>query len=286
MENFEGSVVILSELDELGVALSIDDFGTGFSSLARLKDFPLDELKIDKSFVDGLGVDSDDTAIVAAVIAMAHAMNLHVVAEGVETAEQLHELQILGCDEAQGFHLASPGPPDEIEGYLRAEATGSWHNTSDQEAGPGRSPGRRHRSERVLVIDDAADVRQLANVSLSALGFEVRDAVDGASALTAAAEFEPDCILLDLLLPDISGMEVCRLLRAQPGTAGCTILILTSVADAADKVEAFSSGADDYIIKPFSPRDLGSRVRAAMRRRREGVADSDVAPSNGTKKLP
>jgi two-component system phosphate regulon response regulator PhoB len=120
-----------------------------------------------------------------------------------------------------------------------------------------------------LVVDDAADVRQLAHISLSAVGFEVHEAVDGASALATAERIKPDCILLDLLLPDMSGVEVCRALRLQPGAADRTILILTSMADTADKVEAFSAGADDYIIKPFSPRDHAGRVRAANRRRRE-----------------
>jgi diguanylate cyclase (GGDEF)-like protein len=272
MENLEGSVVILRQLADLGVALSIDDFGTGFSSLARLKQFPLHELKIDKSFVDGLGIESDDTAIVAAVTAMAHALNLCVVAEGVETAEQLQGLRTLGCDQAQGYFLARPGPADKIDALLLAESNGGWrYDNSDQALPDDLAPGK-HRPERILVVDDAADVRQLAHISLSAVGFEVHEAVDGASALAAAARVKPDCILLDLLLPDMSGIAVCRALRLLPGSARCTILILTSMSDTTDKVEAFSAGADDYIIKPFSPRDLAGRVRAAIRRRGDDAA--------------
>jgi diguanylate cyclase (GGDEF)-like protein len=271
MENLEGSVIILRKLADLGVALSIDDFGTGFSSLARLKQFPLHELKIDKSFVDGLGIEPDDTAIVAAVIAMAHALKLSVVAEGVETAEQLQGLRTLGCDQAQGFFLARPGPEDTIDALLYAEAHGGWRYASDQAPTADAAPGK-HRPERILVVDDAADVRQLAHISLSAVGFEVHEAVDGASALATAARVRPDCILLDLLLPDMSGIAVCRALRLQPDAAECTILILTSMADTADKVEAFSAGADDYMVKPFSPRDLAGRVRAAIRRRHEDAA--------------
>jgi diguanylate cyclase (GGDEF)-like protein len=259
MEDVEGSVEILEQLAALGVELSIDDFGTGYSSLSYLKRFPLHELKVDKSFVDGLGTNANDTAIVAAVVAMAHALDLRVVAEGVETAEQLERLRILGCEQVQGYYFARPGPPEATDELVRAESNTSWH---------GHVPtAETYRPDRILVVDDAADVRQLARMSLAAVGFEVHEAVDGASALAMARKVVPDCVLLDLTLPDSSGLEVCRELRAEPLVAGCTILVITSHDSAADKVEAFSSGADDYIVKPFSPRDLASRVHAAMRRR-------------------
>ena len=88
MQDAEMAITTLRELKSLGLRISVDDFGTGFSSLAYLKRFPLDELKIDKSFVDGLGRDPEATAIVAAVMGMAHGLDLRVVAEGVETSDQ------------------------------------------------------------------------------------------------------------------------------------------------------------------------------------------------------
>jgi EAL domain-containing protein (putative c-di-GMP-specific phosphodiesterase class I) len=87
------------------VRLSIDDFGTGYSSLAYLKRFPVTSLKIDRSFVDGLGTDPEDTAIVAAVVELAHALGLLAVAEGVETVAQLDRLRALGCDYGQGWYF-------------------------------------------------------------------------------------------------------------------------------------------------------------------------------------
>jgi diguanylate cyclase (GGDEF)-like protein len=269
MGDVEGSVAMLRELASLGVSLSIDDFGTGYSSLAHLKRFPLDELKIDKSFVDGLGTDDDDTAIVAAVVAMAHALQLSVVAEGVETALQLERLRTLGCEQAQGYLFGRPGPPETIDVLLSLEASASRLNHGLRAHTP--SGAATYRPDRILLIDSDADVRRLALISLTAVGFEVHEAVDGVSALTAAKGIRPDCVLLDLVMPDLSGLEICRALRADPGTAECTILILTSNDGAAEKVDAFSSGADDYITKPFSPRDLASRVHAAMRRRREAA---------------
>ena len=100
-------MVALNRLKEAGVSLSIDDFGTGYSSLSYLKRFPIDALKIDRSFVKDLGTDSDDAAICAAVLAMARQLGLNVVAEGVETQEQLDFLRQHGCHQIQGF-LCSP----------------------------------------------------------------------------------------------------------------------------------------------------------------------------------
>ena len=111
-----GIVPGIEELLEasLGVHLAIDDFGTGYSSLAYLKRFPVDVLKVDRSFVDGLGDDAEDTAIVTAVVSMSRALGLQVVAEGVETDRQLAELRRLGCDRAQGFLFSAARPADEF----------------------------------------------------------------------------------------------------------------------------------------------------------------------------
>lgn len=110
MADPEAAVAILGHMKQLGIRLSIDDFGTGYSSLAYLKRFPLDALKIDRTFVRDLPHDSDDAAITRAVINLAHSLNLKVVAEGVENAEQLDELRRLGCDEIQGYYIGRPLP--------------------------------------------------------------------------------------------------------------------------------------------------------------------------------
>ena len=108
----------LEALSELGVRLVLDDFGTGYSSLAYLNRFPLDALKIDRSFVDALGVEQERTAIVEAIIGMARALSLDVIAEGVENEAQLSELRRLGCDYAQGHLFSRALPAEKITGLL------------------------------------------------------------------------------------------------------------------------------------------------------------------------
>ncbi|TWI69978.1 PAS domain S-box-containing protein/diguanylate cyclase (GGDEF)-like protein [Pseudoduganella lurida] len=114
------AVDLLHQLKALGVALSIDDFGTGYSSLSYLRTFPIDVLKIDRSFVNDIASDGDDAAIVVSIIALAHNLKLRVIAEGVETAAQLDFLREHGCDEMQGYHFSRPLPVAEFERLLRA----------------------------------------------------------------------------------------------------------------------------------------------------------------------
>lgn len=118
MQREEESVAILHTLRAMGVRLAIDDFGTGYSSLSYLKRFPIDVLKIDKSFIDNTPLDSDNVAITIAIIAMAKALNFTVLAEGVEKQEQLDFLHQNGCDMYQGYYKSRPLPANEFEKLL------------------------------------------------------------------------------------------------------------------------------------------------------------------------
>jgi diguanylate cyclase (GGDEF)-like protein len=119
MSNGESAISVLEKLKSIGVEIAIDDFGTGYSSLAYLKRFPIDILKIDRSFIRDIAAGSGDRKITRAIIAMAHSLRLKVVAEGVETAEQLHFLRIECCDAVQGYFLHRPLADDEVADILK-----------------------------------------------------------------------------------------------------------------------------------------------------------------------
>ena len=119
MGDTDAAVETLHRLKALGVGLAIDDFGTGYSSLGYLRRFPVDALKIDRSFVSGIGSDAGDAAIAEAVVGLAHTLGLEVVAEGIETSEQMARLQSMGCEQGQGYRFGRPQPPAAIETLLQ-----------------------------------------------------------------------------------------------------------------------------------------------------------------------
>ncbi len=119
-------------------------------------------------------------------------------------------------------------------------------------------------SARVLVVEDDEAIADVLRRSLRAEGHEVRSAVDGVEALTEASQFVPDLVILDLGLPRLDGVEVCRRLRSE---GDVPILILTARSDTEDRVEGLDSGADDYLVKPFDRQELLARIRALLRRR-------------------
>ena len=113
-------LLAFEELKRIGVRLALDDFGTGFASLSNLKRFPVDVVKVDRTFVTDCLNSTDDAAIVKAVVSMGHALRLQVTAEGVETREQLAFLQLLGCDSAQGYFVGAPMPAADLERLVAA----------------------------------------------------------------------------------------------------------------------------------------------------------------------
>ncbi len=122
MEDEDNALTFLREFRDMGINLSLDDFGTGYSSVSYLKRFPVNILKIDRSFVVDIGKDTESRGLVEAIIAMAHSQNMKVIAEGAETEEQVEFLRSRQCDEVQGFYFSHPLPPEEFAAYIGAQA--------------------------------------------------------------------------------------------------------------------------------------------------------------------
>ena len=124
-------------------------------------------------------------------------------------------------------------------------------------------------AQSVLIVDDETDILELVRFHLEKEGLQCLDAADGETALRLAREQKPDLLVLDLMLPGIDGLEICRMLRKDSSTAHIAIIMLTAKAEEVDRIVGLEMGADDYIVKPFSPREMVARVKAVLRRGRE-----------------
>jgi DNA-binding response OmpR family regulator len=149
-----------------------------------------------------------------------------------------------------------------IANGVTAPALGGRRRMETREASPTSRQGR------ILLVEDEGDVAELIRFNLSREGYEVRVAMTGADALRQAREFQPDAILLDIMVPQLNGWEVCRRLKEEPETRAVPVIMVTGRVEEGDKILGFELGADDYVTKPFSPRELLARLRAVLRRAR------------------
>ena len=145
------------------------------------------------------------------------------------------------------------------------------------ENAPGAAADRAAMKPLILVVEDEQALVTLLRYNFEAAGYEVATALDGDEALLAVAERRPDLIVLDWMLPSISGLEVCRQLRRKAETRDVPVIMLTARGEEGDRVRGLDSGADDYVTKPFSPTELVARVRAVLRRSRPSTAEEVLA---------
>ena len=134
---------------------------------------------------------------------------------------------------------------------------------------------------RILAVEDEDDIRELIRFNLEKEGFAVTAVATGEEGLRLAAAEVPDLILLDLMLPGIGGFDVCRALKREPRTAGVPVVMLTAKGEEADIVAGLELGAEDYIVKPFSPKVLAARIRNVLRRRDPGMTDESAVLNAG-----
>jgi diguanylate cyclase (GGDEF)-like protein/PAS domain S-box-containing protein len=245
----------LHRLKALGVRISVDDFGTGYSSLGHLERFPIDELKIDRSFVGRLGGDADDPRVALAVIRLARSLGLDVVAEGIEREDQLARLRDATCTRGQGYYLWRPLTVARVDELLLDSARAVM-------------PPELRRV--VLVVDDDDAVRETTGRILSLAGFEGVGARTGAEALQIATTRHIDAVVLDVDLPDTNGFLFCE--QVSVAAAGVPVVYLSGSAVSADaRVRGLNAGADAYLVKPVDPEELVATVKSALRGRASGL---------------
>ncbi|MCZ6798420.1 MAG: EAL domain-containing protein, partial [Gammaproteobacteria bacterium] len=246
--------------------LSLDDFGTGFSSLSYLQQLPINELKIDQSFIMTIESEMDEAPIVAAIIAMAWRLGLQIVVEGIENEAQLKYIERHQCDIYQGFLFAKPMPQDEFFKKLRREdflpVSGGSMLAGSAATVPHVGRGAAAASGgRLLVIDDDPSICRLVTALLEEDGILVTTAYTGSAGLALARERRFDLVLLDIGLPDADGFSLCRQLCADAATQEVPVIFLTARETAGDEARGLGEGAIDFIRKPVQPDILRLRVR-------------------------
>lgn len=251
----EQMIAVLKTLKEKGVRISVDDFGTGYSSLSRLKSFPLDALKVDRSFVQDITADPNDASITRAIITMAHSLKLKVVAEGVETEGQLALLVANHCDEIQGYFFSRPLPVSELEPLLRE--------------GMRLSDKFLHRQERrrtLLLVDDEANILAALKRLFRRDGYEILTAGSGQEGLDLLAQRDVDVIISDQRMPAMTGVEFLR--RAKDMYPETMRIVLSGYTELQSITDAINEGAIyKFLTKPWDDTQLRDQIEEAFRRK-------------------
>jgi diguanylate cyclase (GGDEF)-like protein/PAS domain S-box-containing protein len=257
MQDVVNAAALLNELKSLGVLLAIDDFGTGYSSLSYLKRFPFSKLKIDISFVRDITVEPESAAIAKSIIAMGHALNLRVIAEGIETEGQLSYLRNHGCDEMQGFFFSRPIPASDFEKMLRENR----HLDI---------PTKELSSERtLLMVDDEPNVLAALKRVLQEDAYRVITATSAAEGFEILATNHVCVVISDLRMPQMNGIEFLeRVKDLYPETIR---IVLSASTDLDATRDAINRGAVfKFLAKPWNDEQFLETIRDAFRHYKPG----------------
>ncbi|OGO81612.1 MAG: hypothetical protein A2203_13300, partial [Chromatiales bacterium RIFOXYA1_FULL_46_5] len=255
MHDAEESLVKMLELRALGIHFSIDDFGTGYSSLAYLKRFPFSQLKIDRSFINDVYTDPDSAALVRSMISMGHNLGIKVIAEGVETIEQLGFLLKAGCDEIQGYFYSLPLPVDQCTHQLT-------HREQAQLPPELYANGQRC----LLVVDSEVNILQALKRELRQENYKLLLAESATQAIELLAKHNVDIVLTDLRLGDMTGIDFLQKVRAiYPD-------VIRMVLSATTEISGILKAINEcviyrFITKPWEPDELKIQLVEAFRLR-------------------
>ena len=252
MENVERATEIMNALRELGVHLALDDFGIGYSSLAHLRHFPIDKLKIDQSFVRDVAQESGEAAIVRAITAMGHELQLKVMAEGVETAAQIGYLKRNHCDEFQGYVFGEPVPAARAVTLLKRRFLGP-------------DLASHHVVERgLLLVDDEENVLRALGRTLRRDGYRIYPASSAEQGFDILARNSIQVILSDQRMPGMNGTDfLSKVKEMYPDTVR---MVLSGHTDVATVTDAINRGAIyKFLTKPWDDDELRKQIGEAFR---------------------
>ncbi|HEX5792145.1 MAG TPA: EAL domain-containing protein, partial [Rheinheimera sp.] len=251
-DNTEQVILKLQQIKQFGVKVSIDDFGTGYSSLNYLKRLPMDKLKIDRSFIRDIVTDKRDAAISKAIIAMAHHLDIKVIAEGVENEAQVALLRKSLCDEYQGYYFAKPMPAAQLELFLQTYQQQRLIR-----------PAVRSTDRTILIVDDEENILNALVRLLRRDAYRVITCTSARQAFEQLALNQVQVILSDQRMPEISGTEFLSQVKDMyPDTMR---IVLSGYTDLRSVTEAINKGAIyKFMTKPWQDDELRAEIKQAF----------------------
>ncbi|MGP9801273.1 EAL domain-containing protein [Rheinheimera sp. NSM] len=251
-DNTEQVILKLQQIKQLGVKVSIDDFGTGYSSLNYLKRLPMDKLKIDRSFIRDIVTDKRDAAISRAIIAMAHHLDIRVIAEGVENEAQVALLRKSLCDEYQGYYFAKPMPADQLEQFIQQYPQQRQIR-----------PESVSNQQTILLVDDEENILSALKRVLRRDNYRVLTCTGAKQAFDILALNQVQVILSDQRMPGVSGTEFFSQVKDMyPDTIR---IVLSGYTDLRSVTEAINKGAIyKFMTKPWQDDELRSEIKQAF----------------------
>lgn len=257
MQDVAAAIRSTTQLKDVGIHISLDDFGTGYSSLAYLSRFPIDVVKIDQSFVRDITSNPANAAIAQATIAMSHKLGKRVLAEGVETEEQMQYLRRNECDEMQGYFFSKPLPAEAIASLLRSGATMRTSAAVDPET-----------RSTVLFVDDELSILSSLRRTLRREGYEILTANSAAEGFSLLAKNSIQVIVSDQRMPEMNGTEfLARVKSLYPNTVR---MILSGYAEVSSVTDSINKGAVyRFMLKPWDDEQLKQEIAGALRHWRE-----------------
>ena len=247
IRNVKETIAIMQQFKAMGLHLSIDDFGTGYSSLSYLKQFPVDKLKIDQSFVSNITQNPNDAAIVQAIIALARTLGMTTIAEGVETEAQLGYLRSVHCNEMQGYLYSPPLPATEFAALM----------------GRGKTLAANKSEKILLLVDDEENVRMSLKRVLRREGYSILEASSAEEGLELMAQNQVMVVLSDQRMPGMTGVEFLRRIKTMyPDTVR---MILSGYTEVSTLTNAINQGEIyQFISKPWENEALIAQLREAF----------------------
>ena len=273
MQDVAAAIRSTALLKKVGVRISLDDFGTGYSSLAYLSRFPIDVVKIDQSFVSDITTNPANAAIAQATIAMSHKLGKIVLAEGVETEEQMQYLRRNECDEMQGYFFSKPLPAEAMAQLLHS---GTTMNVSGHQGAGMRGT--------VLFVDDEANILSSIKRTLRREGYEILLANGAAEGFSLLARNKVQVIVSDQRMPEMNGTEfLSRVKSIYPETVR---MVLSGYSEISAVTDSINKGAVyRFMLKPWDDEKLKEEISGALRHWRELYAQNELKNGRGTTTL-